>query len=82
MASDVMQVMKVFMEGCSLNGIRIIRYYWEYHLMKGIGQIDVETMDVQKRLRGMLACLILSAATTDFEAINQRCNQTRQSWIS
>jgi endonuclease III len=69
MANDAMQVMKVLLEGCYLNGLQIIRYYWEYHLMKGLKQLSLEELDSQKRLRGMLACLILSAATTDFEAI-------------
>ena len=74
MANDAMQVMKVLMEGCYLNDIHIIRYYWEYHLMKGIDQLELENLDTQKRLRAMLACLILSAATTDFEAINGAIN--------
>jgi endonuclease III len=76
MAQSAMQVMRVLMDACYLNGIEIIRYYWEYHLMKGINQLeekdknDEEQFDPQKRLRAMLACLILSAATTDFGAID------------
>jgi endonuclease III len=37
--------------------------------MKGINQLTVEDLDPQKRIRGMYACLVLSAATTDFDAI-------------
>jgi endonuclease III len=74
MAEDAMQVMKVLMEACYLNKLPIIRYYWEYHLMKGLDQLRMDKLDAQKRLRGMLACLILSAATTDFEAINGAIN--------
>ena len=70
MAKDVMRVMNALLVECDARGLRIIRYYWEYHLMKGMRQLTMEEMDPQMRLRGMYSCLVLSAATTDFDAIN------------
>jgi endonuclease III len=74
MAMEAMQVMRVIMDFCYMNGITIIRYLWEFHLMEGIKVLEPEDLDVEKRSRGMLSCLILSAATTDFEAINGAIN--------
>jgi endonuclease III len=70
MAKDVMRVMNTLLLDCDSRGLRIIRLYWEYHLMKGINQLKLEDLDPQLRMRAMYSCLVLSAATTDFDAIN------------
>lgn len=70
MAEDIMNVMNLTLRECEATGLRVIRYQWEYQLMKGIQQLTEENFDPQKRLRAMYATLVLSAATSDFGAIN------------
>jgi endonuclease III len=70
LAKDIMRVMSITLTEAEGRGLIIIRSFWEYHLMKGINQLTMEQIDQQKRLRALLACLILSAASTDFSAID------------
>lgn len=67
MATDAMHVMKILLEGVAFRGLEVTRYDWEYHLMKRLNCLAEE--DPQKRMRAMLACLVLSAASTDFSCI-------------
>lgn len=70
MGKDVIRLMNILLVECHSRGLRITRWFWEYHLMKGMDQLRAETADPQMRMRGMYICLVLSAASTDFSCID------------
>jgi endonuclease III len=70
MGKDVIRLMNILLVECHSRGVRITRWFWEYHLMKGMDQLKAERADPQMRMRGMYVCLVLSAASTDFSCID------------
>ena len=69
MALQVFNMMNVLLVECSCQGVHIIRSNWEYYLMDELGILQDEDIDSQLRIRAMLVCLILSAASTDIACI-------------
>ncbi|CAB9516329.1 Endonuclease III-like protein 1 [Seminavis robusta] len=77
MAREVMSYMESFLRACDLWGVSIMRYYWEFYLMQGMQKHTASSMDPQLRLRAMLFCLVISAASTDSSAIESTINLHR-----
>lgn len=63
MAKDQLQVLQIFLTSCDFRNIAPARWHWEHKLFSTLELLDAR--DYQLRLRAMLVCLILSAATTD-----------------
>ena len=81
MASDILRLMNELVLACDGGGLKTKRYHWEYLLLKGINQVG-DIMDSQLRVRAMLVCLILSAASTDGSCIKATINLFQKNFLT
>jgi hypothetical protein len=82
MGKDVIWLMNILLVECHSCGEQITRWFWEYHLMKGMDQLRTGRADPQMRMRGMYVCLVLLAKSTNFPAPMESFNFIKRDyWI-